>query len=129
MIKLIILTHGNLGDELYKTVTMIMGEQEESHVFSSDNLGPADLYKNVEQVVSKFSSKENGVVIAVDLKGGNTWNIACKHSHKNNYIKVISGVNLGILISFFTKRQNYDIHKLMDVLVEDGHRHIDQFCS
>jgi len=129
MIKLIILTHGNLGEELYKTVIMIMGKQEESQVFSSGNLGPADLYKNVEHEVSKPSSKENGVVIAVDLKGGNTWNIACKLSHENGHIKVISGVNLGVLISFFTKRQNYDINKLMDVLVEDGHRHIDQFCS
>jgi PTS system mannose-specific IIA component len=129
MIKLIVLTHGNLGEELYKTVEMIMGKQEESFVFSSGNLGPSDLYKNVEHVVSKSSSKEYGVVIAVDLKGGNTWNIACKLSHHNGHVHVISGVNLGILISFFTKRQNYDIHKLMDVLVEDGHRHIVQFCS
>ena len=128
MIELVIVTHGNLGEVLYQTVTMIMGEQEKCTCFSSGNLVPVDLYEKINKEISEESAKENGVIIAVDLKGGNTWNIACKLSHQHSHVRVVSGINVGVLISFFTKRQTYDLNKLLDVLVEDGHRHIDQYC-
>ena len=125
MIKLIILTHGSLSEALYETATRIVGEQEGILRFSSLNLGPLDLFKSVREEVLQNDHHET--IIAVDLKGGNTWNTACKIAHENNKVRVVSGVNLGMIFSFSTKRNEYDLDGLVDVLVQDGHRHIDKY--
>ncbi|HDL18956.1 MAG TPA: hypothetical protein ENH29_07865 [Bacteroidetes bacterium] len=125
MIKLIILTHGSLSEALYETATKIVGEQEGILRFSSLNLGPADMFKLLREAVLQNDHHET--IIAVDLKGGNTWNIACKLAHENDNVRVVSGVNLGMIFSFSTKRKENNLDGLVDVLVQDGHRHIDKY--
>jgi mannose/fructose/sorbose-specific phosphotransferase system IIA component len=127
MIDLIILTHGSLSKALLETATKILGEQKGVTALSSKNLGPIDLLKNVKTSVANSGQHGNNVLILVDLKGGNTWNIACKLAHSNKNIRVISGINLGMLLSFFTKNQNYTLDSLVPVLIDDGARHIDKF--
>jgi mannose/fructose/sorbose-specific phosphotransferase system IIA component len=127
MIDLIILTHWSLSKALLETVEKILGKQKGVTTLSSKSLSPVDLYKNVEASVTNSVLKGNDVLILVDLKGGNTWNIACKLAHSNENIRIVSGVNLGMVISFFTKQQNNSLDSLVSVLIEDGNRHIDKF--
>ena len=129
MIEIIFLTHGSLGEALYQTATKIIGEQNGVICLSSADLSPGDLYKKVAEIVEKPSAKQHGILIAVDLKGGNTWNIACKIANVHEHIQVVAGMNLGMALSFFTKRQNYSLDQLTDCLIADGNRHIGRFHS
>ncbi len=127
MILLIILAHDKLGEALSQTAEKILGEQKGVLYLSSGNLGPVVLYKEVKSFITRHSTSQCGIIIAVDLKGGNTWNIACKIAHESDNIEVISGINLGMLLSFFTKRQNFSVKEMADLLIEDGHRNIERF--
>ncbi len=127
MIGIIFLTHGTLGAALYQTATKIVGNQDEVVCLSSADLTPGDLYQKVIEAVTTPAAQQDGILIAVDLKGGNTWNIACKVANVHEHVQVVAGVNLGIVLSFFTKRQNHSLTELTDILVTDGNRHIDRF--
>ena len=127
MIDLIILTHGSLSEALLETASKILGKQTGVTALTSKNLTPIDLFNEVELSVVNSVQIGNDVLILVDLKGGNTWNIACRLAHSNEKIRVISGVNLGMLLSFFTKSQNYSLDSLINVLIDDGIHHIDKF--
>lgn len=127
MILLIILAHDKLAEAFSQTAEKILGEQKGALYLSSGNLGPAELYKEVKSLITKHSTPNGGIIFAVDLKGGNTWNIACKIAHESDNVEVISGVNLAMLLSFFTKRQNFSVKDMADLLIEDGHRNIEKY--
>lgn len=127
MIDLIILTHESLSEALLEAASKIIGKQKGVTTLTSKNLSPIDLFQKVELSVTNSVQNGNKVLILVDLKGGNTWNIACKLAHSNENIRVIAGVNLGMLLSYFTKCQNHSLDSLVPVLIDDGNRHIDKF--
>ncbi len=127
MIGLILLTHGTLGRSLYYTASLIVGEQEHVHYLSSGDLSPVEIRQRVKSIVENPGLKKDGVLILVDLKGGNTWNVACSLAHEFPWVRVVSGANLGMLLSFFIKRKEHTLDQLMEILVEDGHRGIDKY--
>ena len=127
MTGLILLTHGSLGVALEQTASLILGGQENVEVVSSGELSPVEIASRLESIVESPENHSNGVVILVDLKGGNTWNVACKIAHERPWVKVVSGANLAMLLSFFTKRNALQLDELAKKLVDDGHRGIDLF--
>jgi len=127
MTGLILLTHGTLGNALYHTSCQILGNQENVEVISSGELSPLEIAQRVESIVESPENRHDGVFILVDLKGGNTWNVACKVAYNRPWVQVISGANLAMLLSFFTKRENQSPGQLAETLVQDGHRGIDRF--
>ena len=127
MISLILLTHGKLCDSIYHTATLLFGEQPNVHLISSANLAPQEIQNRIIEITSQPECCEHGVLIAVDLKGGSTWNVACKTAHENQHVAIISGVNLPILLSFFNKRESGNLDEVVDGLVEAGKKGIDKF--
>ena len=127
MTGLILLTHGTLGRALYLTSCQILGDQENVEVVSSGELSPAEIFQRIESIVEGPENRSDGVFILVDLKGGNTWNVACKVAYNRPWVQVISGANLTMLLSFFTKRETQSPDQLAETLVQDAHRGIDRF--
>jgi PTS system mannose-specific IIA component len=117
-VAIIIVTHGNFGKELLKSVEMIMGEQKDVFVFGL-NLGDdvESLRDNVKRIVDENQRENKEIVVLVDVFGGSPSNIAL--SLLEHYdVKVIVGVNMPILIEILSCRNNCGIEDL----VERGYR-------
>lgn len=118
----ILICHGNLASEFLNTVQKFLGTTDAVYSFSNDKLSPEVLYQNIWKIVEKHPSAQ--FLVMVDLKGGNCWKIARMISHAHSQVKVLSGLNIPMLISFLTKRTRLGFDELAKVVERDAHRGI-----
>lgn len=122
MIVGIVICHSLLAFELVNAVQKILGHTEYVYAFSNDNLAPPVIYQNIVDVIKK--SNTDRIIAMVDLRGGSCWTVAKMITREFPQMKVISGVNIPMLISFLTKRDKLPFEELPQVLNVDGHRGI-----
>lgn len=119
MIRAILLTHGALGEALMASVVSILGPQEEVIVLS--NSGQA-----LDQITESLIPHLSGVpcIIFVDFCGGSPF-MACKSlALPPETAVIVSGVNLPMLLSFFTKRNQLNFEELSRTVQTDAMRGI-----
>jgi len=92
------------------------------NAFSNDNLAPPIIYQNIVEVIKKNNADK--MIAMVDLRGGSCWTVAKMITREFPEMKVISGVNVPMLISFLTKRDKVPFGELPQVLDTDSHRGI-----
>ena len=122
MVTGIIICHRLLAFELVNAVQKILGHTEYVYAFSNDNLAPQIIYENIIDVIKKNNA--NKIIAMVDLRGGSCWTVAKMITREFPQMKVISGVNVPMLISFLTKRDKLSFEELPEVLNTDAHRGI-----
>lgn len=123
MISVIVVTHGQFGQELLRTAQDIAGRQE--HVAGlavTPDMGPQDVSRALQDVLSKLNNPE-GAVVLVDMLGGTPCNTALLQT-KNQPVEVLTGVNLYMILSAFNNRTKMDLKALAVKVVEDGKRAI-----
>ncbi|MFH1010692.1 MAG: hypothetical protein V1784_05595 [bacterium] len=116
----LIVTHGLLGAELLRCVETLLGPQEGVEVISNQD---RDLEGLCREVASHIP-KERDTILFVDFWGGSPY-VACRRACEDpGRLAIISGVNLPMLTSFFTKRAAKGFEELVEVVREDGLRGI-----
>ncbi len=120
MPKGIIICHGKLAFELVQAAERILGNVDQVLTFSNDQLSPQSLYSEVANTLQP----QEEIVIMVDLRGGNCWRIGKMIEQEFPQARVISGVNLPMVISFATKRDQLPFEELVTTIERDGHRGI-----
>lgn len=101
--NIIIITHGNFGEELIKSAEMIIGKIDNIKSLSlTQDLSLDDL---VYLTRDEISGIENDVILITDLFGGTPNNVA-SYFKGSMSIPVITGVNLPMLISVVMEREN-----------------------
>ena len=134
MIGCIILTHGDLGFGLQNTLEGIMGKQEGFSVLSNTGRGKEELFSALQKKVSE-ENYDQGVVIFVDMFGTSCWQTAKKVASgmledsnskpiDQAKIAVITGVNLPMLVKFFTLRESVPISQLVPLIKLEGEKGI-----
>ena len=119
MVGGILFTHGNIGQELLRTVEGIIGRQEGVVALSNEGCSGTGM----EDVLADSLSKEifrDGAVIFVDLARGSCWVAVERMRRKKKNVHVISGVNLPMLLRFFYKRDSLELPALIENLREGG---------
>ncbi|RMF96245.1 MAG: PTS sugar transporter subunit IIA [Candidatus Schekmanbacteria bacterium] len=123
MVGAIIVTHGNLASELLKSAEMILGRQE--------NVVPIGikLDDSEEVIVEKITKamkevgKGEGILVFTDMFGGTPSNLSLSFM-EDNKVEVITGVNLPMLIKFFSEREKNSLSKLISFCKIYGKKHI-----
>jgi mannose PTS system EIIA component len=124
MTRAVILTHGELGKTLMNAVENMLGPQTDMDVLTNEGL-------SLEQIINAVESRlgETPTVLFVDHCGGSPF-VACKSLHaRYPQHSLITGVNLPMLLSFFTKRSRLPFNELVQVVESDGHRGIQRIPS
>jgi len=104
MIGVVIVTHGNLGQELIKAAEMIKGDVRGIIPLSLDaTTGVEDIKKEITSAIKKADSGE-GVLIMTDLFGGTPSNISLSFLKKEK-VEVVTGVNLPMLLKISDIRE------------------------
>lgn len=127
MVSLILLTHGDICSSIFNAATTMLGEQPNVFCIPTFHLTPKAIADKINEVLQSLETSKHNTIIAVDLKGGTTWNVACKMSQDKENVAIISGVNLPMLLAFLTKRQNLEFDELVDSLLETGKKGIERF--
>lgn len=122
-----IITHGNFGIELLKSVEMIMGEQEDSFALGL-NLGDdiQALRTETEKVIVENQKADKDTLILVDILGGSPSNVGL-YMVKNYGVKLITGVNMLMLIEMFSSRETEELDDLIEKMIGSSVEGIKKF--
>lgn len=123
MIGCVILTHGDLCFGLKNTLEEMMGKQEGIFVVSNSGVGKDQVVSNLNKAVTDEVCNE-GVVIFVDLFGSSCWQISKVIASQDKNVAVVCGVNLPMLVKFFSKRKTLPFEKLVSLVKKEGEKGI-----
>lgn len=114
MIALVIVTHGQLGQEFINVLNHVMGPQEKVAAFALEPTDtPAERYQELVSLVESLQS-DDGVIVLTDMFGGTPSNMALMlQDHPN--LEIIAGINLPLLLKLATVRKTMP---LKDAILE-----------
>lgn len=95
--KILLLTHGNVGQSMLKAAANTLGALPSSVMALSvgNKTDPQSITNEIRQLLDK--EKNNYLLVLTDLFGSTPHNIASSFA-QDDKVAVVSGVNLGMLI-------------------------------
>jgi len=120
MVDCILFTHGNLAKEVLNTVTIVVGEQKDIYALSNENYSLSSLKKKLTEVINKSESED--ILIITELFGGSCWmssSFVAKNIKTKN-VRVLSGLNMPMVLSFITKKDKISFDELVKTVQEDA---------
>ena len=114
----IVVTHGQLGEELLRTVELIVGELHDCYALSGSDLGDEKVIESIHGILEE--NKTQRAVVFVDYFGGSCGASCVRATRGLEGVTVISGVNLPILLDFVTKQGMMGYSDIVTHLIERG---------
>ncbi|NSW74167.1 PTS fructose transporter subunit IIA, partial [bacterium] len=101
MFNILIITHGELCEELDSAVRFILGDKMLREIFTVSIDKDTRDFDTYASRISNFITEERKTIIFTDMFGGTPSNISLTFL-KKNHVEIISGVNLPMLIKACT---------------------------
>jgi len=123
MIGGVIVSHGNLAEEILNALTIIIGEAVNIEAIS------IGWYDDVEESKRKINEsikrvdQKSGVLIFTDMFGGTPSNLSFSFL-KDGQVEIITGVNLPMLIKFVSLQRSCNLKDVAKKVVEQGKKNI-----
>ena len=118
MILALLVTHGNLASGLKDAVEQMLGEQEGFLTLSNSGLAGKDLIEKINRILEE--QKHPSTVLFTDIYGGSCWRSSRFVASQNPKVALVTGVNLPMLLTFFTNRHKLDFDQLLAKVVQMG---------
>jgi len=124
MIGIIVVTHGQLGNELIKVAASILEKTPENVIPISIDLSISNdkLRKKIADGIKKVDQRA-GVLLLTDMFGGSPSNISYSFLEEGR-VEVLSGVNLPVLVKAVKVRDNMSIGELALAVEQFGKKSI-----
>ncbi len=119
MVTGIIVTHGNLADELIKTAKTIYGDFTGCYAVSNLKKSPQALVKELENIV-KSQNPDQPFMVLIDFWGGSCCYACLDIKQRHDNMRLVTGVNLPMLLAFLYKRDTIPFEELTDELIGRG---------
>ena len=117
MVKLILITHCDLGKALLETASSICCcAKQDIAAFSVS--GKVNLEELETKIKNSFTA--DGNLILVDTFGGTSSNIALRCAADNDKVSVLCGVNLNMLLTALNNKDKLTLRDLSAKVTEDG---------
>lgn len=129
MINAIFVTHGPIGDAIIEAIKGIIGIEDGMFALNVMNMSAEEIYQRIAALANAPENKDEGLLILASLKGGSCWNVSASIAGTHSNVKVISGVNLPMALSFVTKREDYSLGELAEQVRIDGEKSIEEFIN
>jgi mannose/fructose/sorbose-specific phosphotransferase system IIA component len=115
----VLVAHGRVAECLIEAVQGILGKQSGWATVSNVGLGLKELSEAVTRTVDDLS-KSHDVVILSDMPGGSCHHACRELAALRPGTRVVSGLNLMMLLEFFVKRERNAIDDLVVLIEERG---------
>lgn len=121
MVKLILVTHGNLAEEMLRTASQILGKSAEG-VQTMSVTTSTSIEQGTKQLLPLLQDAPEGVIVLTDIFGGSATNIALTASKELAKCHVITGLNLSMLLTALNSRKKLNDKELAEKIESDGKR-------
>ncbi|EIV5818076.1 MULTISPECIES: PTS sugar transporter subunit IIA [Klebsiella] len=112
----IVVTHGDLASAILETCEMLIGKHSHtSAVCYLPEHSPDVLHRNLSAAISEMKGY-SGILILCDMKGGSPCNVAMLLARKNERLKIITGVNIPVLVEAITISMDTPLEQVMSDL-------------
>lgn len=124
MIGILVLTHGELGQQFINTARLIGLNSEDSLIALSIDPGdsPDSLRNQIADSIKKVG-RGNGVLILTDLFGGTPTNLSLAFLQEGS-VEVVTGLNLPMIIKAVNSRNEQDLASLAKLVADAGKENI-----
>ena len=125
MIGIVVVTHGNLADELISVVKFVLA-QEPAVEMVGVSLDPDRGFDTFTETISSAIKKINygdGILLVTDMFGGTPSNISLTFLEENK-LEVISGVNLPMLLKLATIKEDVTLKEAVKIAEKAGKENI-----
>ncbi len=123
MFNILIITHGNLCEELKSSLEFILGEKSLKDIFTitiDKDSRDFDTYANR---ISNYITDDQKMIIFTDMFGGTPSNISLSFFKKNE-VEIISGVNLPMLVKACTIEKYESFEEAVNIIRNSGRENI-----
>jgi len=123
MVKILIVTHGPLGEALIETADLILGKTNYTSAFGlyhGDNIEL--LQRKIEEFVQTHDDGD-GILLLTDLLGGSPCNkiaLAIKTLENTSKVECVVGVNLPILLEAISMQNTMELKNLVQHCKKQG---------
>lgn len=121
MVKLILVTHGNLAEEMLHTAAQILGKSAED-VETVSVTASSSVEQGAAELKKLLAGAPEGAVVLTDIFGGSATNIALTASKDCAKCHVITGLNLSMLLTALNNRKKLADKELAEKIEADGKR-------
>lgn len=122
MVKIILVTHGNLAQQMLDTASLIIGKQPGEGVASFAVTTAASVEKEASKLKELLETCQEGAVVLTDIFGGSATNISLTASKDLANCHVITGLNLSMLLTAINSRKKLTAKELAEKIEADGKR-------
>ena len=113
----VIVTHADLAEALLATARSVYGEFDGCHAVSNQSKSPEALSRELDAIVSG----RGNYLMMVDYFGGSTCHACLSIARNHSNVRLVSGVNLPMLLAFLYRRDEVTFEELPRELTERGH--------
>lgn len=118
MINILLVSHGNLSEQLIKSSEMIAGPAEDVYALTlQPGDKPEDFAQRVDETMTKIGDAE--VLILIDILSGTPYNITARQVLKDN-VECVTGANLPMLIEAILSRDGMTVSELAEAITTVG---------
>ena len=122
MVKIILVTHGHLAQEMLETAAQIIGKPSDEGLAAFSVTAASSVEKEAAKLHEMLQSCTEGAVILTDIFGGSTTNISLTASKDLPNCHVITGLNLSMLLTALNSRKKLSAKELAEKIEADGKR-------
>jgi PTS system mannose-specific IIA component len=116
MTGLIIVTHGDLAQGFLNAAFMIIGPQEGALALCTRRDDPpAAIEAELRKMLFTLGRDDDGVLVMTDIFGGTPTNISLSLL-QSGQVEVLTGVNLPMVLKFFSQRAKAPLTELSALL-------------
>ena len=116
MYKILIVSHSELSKGLVEATKMILGDAEGIDHIILDESGIDVFSKKLDEKVKSITGNNESLLILADIFGGTPFNQSMIKSQLYENVRVISGVNLQMVIESVMNRSN-DIDEAVENII------------
>ncbi len=123
LVGAVLVTHGQLGQELVAVAQTIVGETSHIEAVSIGwNDDVEESKKRIEEAVQRVDQGK-GVIILTDMFGGTPSNLSLPLLQRNE-LEIITGVNLPMVIKLVDQSGKDSLLELVSKVTAQGQKHI-----
>lgn len=116
----IIIAHGPLGSAFIEAARTIIGSDEGLFPISVTDMSHSEIEARLSSLINEPRADVDGIVIMACLRGGSSWNVSAALIHDKTNVRLVSGCNLAMVISFIMNRDALALDPLVDTILNDA---------
>ena len=123
MFNMLIITHGNLCEELKSSLEFVLGEKSLNNIFTITIDKDSREFEVYANRISNYITDEQELIIFTDMFGGTPSNISLSF-FKRDEVEIISGVNLPMLVKACTIEKYESFEEAVNIIKNSGQENI-----